>query len=325
MSKQPLGRMEKVDLRTYWVREDTDFTPWLAHEDNIALLGEAIGIDLEVQQQEAPVGPFRADILCRNTEDNSLVLIENQLERTDHSHLGQLLTYAAGLDTVTLIWVVQRFTEEHRAALDWLNRITEEGFHFFGIEVELWRIGDSAPAPRFSVVAKPNEWSRTVRDAATASGEQTEAGRLKSEFWAGLADYMEQQGSTLRPPRAKPWNWHSWGIGRSFFHLAALVNVRDKRNAVYLNLSGPDAEAHWQLLLDRKPEIESALGFPIEWEAGAKERKLIIRRDGDTANRALWPEQHRWLYETLQAFERVFKPLIRELDASDWSGAGGDE
>ena len=119
-----LERLERVpNLRGYWANEASDFTPWLASETNIELLSETIGFDLDVQQQEAAVGPFRADILCRDT-------------RTDHTHPGQLFTYAAGLDAVTVVWIAQRFNEEHRAALDWLNRITHEDFHFFGIEIE---------------------------------------------------------------------------------------------------------------------------------------------------------------------------------------------
>ena len=110
-----LGRLEKLDLRTYWKKEATDFTPWLAQDENIQLLSEITGIELEVQSQEAGVGPFSADILCKDTINDHFVLIENQLEKTDHTHLGQLLTYAAGLDAVTIIWIAQKFTEEHRA------------------------------------------------------------------------------------------------------------------------------------------------------------------------------------------------------------------
>src|SRR6476646_1010509 len=120
----PLGRLARVELRQAWISEPGDFTPWLAQPENIVLLSEAIGIELEVESQERSVGPFRADILCRDTTDRHFVLIENQLERTDHTHLGQLLTYAAGLDAVSIVWIAARFTEEHRAALDWLNRAT---------------------------------------------------------------------------------------------------------------------------------------------------------------------------------------------------------
>lgn len=157
-----LGRLERVALRDIWTTEAQDFTPRLAQPENLAVLSETLNMDLETVGQEESVGPFRADILCRNTLDYSWALIENQLERTDHSHLGQLLTYAAGLQTVTIVWVAATFTDEHRAALDWLNEITDERFRFFGLEVDLWRIGNSPTAPKFNIVAKPNEWTRSV-------------------------------------------------------------------------------------------------------------------------------------------------------------------
>ena len=143
----PLGRLERVDLRAVWVNEAGDFIPWLAQEENVELLGETLGLDLEVEAQEKNVGPFRADILCKDTATGAWVPIENQLERTDHSHLGQLLTYAAGLEAVTIVWVARAFTEEHRATLDWLNEISDERFNFFGLEVEVWRIGEFDARP----------------------------------------------------------------------------------------------------------------------------------------------------------------------------------
>src|SRR5256885_2050308 len=140
MNIRNLGRLQRVDLREVWLSESSGFTPWLAQQENMKLLGETIGIDLECEAQEKEVGPFRADILCKDTATDSWVLIENQLERTDHGHLGQLLTYAAGLEAVTIVWVAREFTDEHRAALDWLNEITGQKFNFFGLEIELWRI-----------------------------------------------------------------------------------------------------------------------------------------------------------------------------------------
>ena len=128
----------------------------------LEILGKEIGIDLEVEATEKHVGPFRADILCKDTINGNWVLIENQLEPTDHKHLGQLLTYATGLKAVTIIWIAERFTEEHRATLDWLNNITDETLNFFGIEVELWKIGDSPSAPRFRMVSKPNDWTKSI-------------------------------------------------------------------------------------------------------------------------------------------------------------------
>ena len=142
-----LGKLEVVDVRTVWSSESSDFTPWLAEPANIALLAEIVGLDLEVQSVEKPVGIFRADILCKELGSGTLVLIENQLERSDHGHLGQLLTYASGLDAATIIWITPKFCEDHRAAVDWLNRITDERINFFAVQVEIWSISGSLPAP----------------------------------------------------------------------------------------------------------------------------------------------------------------------------------
>ena len=154
MGTKTLGRLQKVELREAWTTESGDFTPWLAKEENLSLLGETIGIELELESQEKDVGPFRADILCKDTATDNWVLIENQLERTDHTHLGQLLTYAAGLNAVTIVWIAERFTAEHRAALDWLNEKTDEKINFFGLEIELWQIGDSPIAPKFNIISQ---------------------------------------------------------------------------------------------------------------------------------------------------------------------------
>jgi hypothetical protein len=186
MTQPPIGRLNRVDLRDIWASEATEFTPWLALPDNMAVLGEALGIDLELEAQEKAIGPFRADILCKDIGTDHWVLIENQLARTDHSHLGQLLTYASGLEAVTIVWIAAQFTEEHRATLDWLNKITDESFRFFGLEVELWRIEDSPAAPKFNIVSKPNNWSRSVAQAARAidDAELSETRITQREYWA---------------------------------------------------------------------------------------------------------------------------------------------
>lgn len=157
MLKQTLGRLERVETRLIWANEAMDFTPWLA--DNLQFLGDAIGVELQLEAQEKSVGLFRADILAKDVQANSWVLIENQLACTDHSHLGQLITYAAGLEAVTVVWIAKMFTDEHRAALDWLNTISDEGIKFFGVQVEVWSIGDSV-APKFNVVSRPNTWTK---------------------------------------------------------------------------------------------------------------------------------------------------------------------
>jgi hypothetical protein len=183
MSGSPpiLGHLEPVPLRTAWSREDHGFTPWLAEPANLDLLGATLGLKLERARTETRIGPFRADILCREVCEDRLVLIENQLERTDHGHLGQLITYMAGLDAATIVWIAAEFTEEHCAALDWLNIATDDRFRFFGLEVQVWRIGDSMKAPAFRIVSQPNEWARQARETARAveRGEMSELGQQR--------------------------------------------------------------------------------------------------------------------------------------------------
>ena len=155
------GRLEQVELRTVWVSEDSDFATWLARGDSLALLGEAIDMDLELEDTEGWVAPYPRGVVCRSRGGGGYVVVENQLEHTDQSHLGQMLTYAAELKAVTMVWVAAEFTQEDRNTLDWLNEITNHNIRFFGLEVELWRIGESPLAPKFYLVSKPSGWEES--------------------------------------------------------------------------------------------------------------------------------------------------------------------
>ena len=241
MKKIILGKIEKVDLRDIWDTEDKDFTPWLAQEGNISQLGDVIGIDLEVEAQEKNVGPFRADILARDTAANHYVLIENQLEITDHKHFGQIMTYAAGLDAFSVIWIAKQFTEEHRAAVDWLNRITDESINFFGIEIEVLKIGDSIAAPQFKVVAKPNNWTRSVKRAANEN-ELSETKIRQREYWTALKEYVSENGNPFKMQKPSPQHWSIIALGKSGFHLSLTVNSQKKTVAVSFEISTDRAD-----------------------------------------------------------------------------------
>jgi hypothetical protein len=180
-----LGRLRTVELREVWESEPYAFTPWLAQEENLQFLAETIGVaGLELIQTEHAVDIFSADIVARATDTGQTVLIENQIEQSDHRHLGQVLTYAAGLEAAIIIWIVRKFSEGHRAAIDWLNHITVQEFAFFGVEVEAVRIGDSDPAPRFNVVTRPNDWAREVK-AASKQADLTPQNLAHYAFWQG--------------------------------------------------------------------------------------------------------------------------------------------
>jgi hypothetical protein len=309
-----LGRIEKVELRSIWTNEGLHFTPWLAQEENLELLGEALGIDLELEAQEKDVGPFRADLLCKNTaEQNSWVVIENQLERTDHRHLGQLLTYAAGLGATTIVWVSSQLLEEHRAALDWMNRITVESVRFFGVEVELWRIGSSEPAPRFNVVCKPNDWASDVRRSADALDETpNRSQQLRLRYWSAFREYLQANKSRLRPQKPGQGFSYNFGIGTSRAHIAASLVTRENLIGVELSITAPDAKQLFKALEERRASIEHAIGSKLDWRElpDQKLSRVLLTCQADAFDEAGWPTQFAWLRQTLETFDLVFRPLV---------------
>jgi hypothetical protein len=313
-----LGRFNAVDLYDVWITEDRHFTPWLAEAKNLELLGEALGMELELEAQEKDVGPFRADLLCKNTaEEDSWVVIENQLEKTDHKHLGQLLTYGAGLHAKTVVWISARFRDEHRAAIDWLNRMANGSVRFFGIEIELWKIGESAAAPRFNVVSKPNDWEATVDNAkeAIAAEEGNRSQKLRLRYWAAFRDYLLEHQSTLRPQKPSQDHWYSFGIGTSRAHTSALLITRDNEIAVELRMHADDAKDIYRELYEKKDAIEAAIGEPLDWREmpDRKASRIVLFLSADGYNEESWPEQFAWLRAKLEAFDKVFRPLLARV------------
>ena len=317
-TKPPIGRLKLVPLRDAWESESGDFTPWLAQAQNIQILGSALDLDLDVEAQELNVGPFRADILCKNTVDQSLVLVENQLERTDHVHLGQLLTYAAGLEAVTIVWIARQFTEEHRATLDWLNESTDEKFNFFGVEVQLFQIGESPVAPHFSVISKPNDWSKTVSKEAKRI-ELTPTKQLQLSFWTKLREYGAQRGTVLKFQTPRPQNWITLSIGRSHFWMDATMSPHTGEISVQLIINTAAPKADFRQLFAQKEEIEVEAKEPFEWrEAPEKVQKRIeLRRRATPNNEATWPELFEWLLTKLELIHGVFGPRVKSLTLAD--------
>lgn len=318
-----LGRLEKVILRETWPTEAMDFTPWLAQEENLSLLGETLGIELELEAQEKNVGPFRADILCKDTLNGHWVLIENQIERTDHTHLGQLLTYAAGLKAVTIVWIAAEFTDEHRAALDWLNEATNEGINFFGLEIELWKIGNSLAAPKFNVVSQPNDWTETVRSSTRGLETQiiTETQAIQLEFWTALCEFMKENDPSIKTPKPSPSNFVNFPIGRSNFTVFALTNSFDRRLTAGLYLSGKDAKPHFYLLQEEKGAIEKEFGATLEWNEkpeGVESNIAISRYQFDINDRSCWPEFIGWVAKMVIRFNSVFRRRVKNLNAADY-------
>ena len=319
-TKLNLSKIEPIPLRDCWENEATDFTPWLAEDDNIALLADALGLtELEVKAQEEHVGPFRADILCKDPSTDKLVLIENQLEKTDHNHLGQILTYAAGLDAVTIIWIAEKFTEEHRAAIDWLNRITDKDFNFFGIEIQLIKIGDSdAVAPVFNIIAKPNGWSKDVRNSSqNTSDKPTKGQSVKYEFWSAFCEYMNNNPSKLFKTQSPSQDhWMNIAIGRSHFQISLLINTRENKATVQMYMTDDSDKIYFDALVKNREEAEKEIGSKLEWRRldGKKASTIdIYLMNCDFSNPTKQQEVFAWYKDYTERYIKYFKPIIKKL------------
>lgn len=312
MSK--LGQLIKEDPRTVWTREDRDFTPWLAgHLDE---LGDVLGMDLELVGRESSAGDFSIDILARDLGRDEFVVIENQLEQTDHSHLGQSITYAAAVDAGVVVWVCREFREEHRAALDWLNRGLGSTTEFFGVELQVLRIDDSKPAAYFRVVAAPS--NKSVR-RTSPSGDRapTEKGLRYQEFFQRLLDELREQHRFTKARAGQPQNWYTFSSGVPGFSYGASF-ARGGRLRVELYIDRGESDENFTAFLELRAEeaaIETVLG-ELEWEQLESRRscRIALYKDGAIEDpQDELDAHHEWLVKTLLAFREVFAPRISEL------------
>jgi Domain of unknown function (DUF4268) len=314
-----LGRLESVSLREAWPNEADDFTPWLAEHENLELLSQALDIPLTIEAVEKPVGAFAADILAKRPDTDQWVLIENQIAATDHRHLGQLLTYAAGLDARIIVWIAKEFRDEHRAAIDFLNRATTDDFSFFAAQIELYRIGASAYAPRFSLVAKPNDWSKRTKTAAQASDDGNQYHQLSREFWGSLIAAAKGRYPPLQNRSAYQGNWQTFETMRSgnprFGLNACFPWDRSLRVEVYIG--GSLAKAAFKQLIAKKTEIEAAFGQPLDWEElqGKQDSRISFYMPGNEKreNRERWGKQIEWLLVWAPKLANALRPFINAL------------
>jgi hypothetical protein len=226
------------------------------------------------------------------------------------------MTYAAGLEAVTIIWIAKKFTEEHRAALDWLNRVTDENLRFFGIELEVYKIGNSEPAPLFQLISKPNDWTKAIH-GGNRQGQLNDTQTFYREYWTAMKKYFEANGTKLKHQKPQPQHWMNFAIGKSYFNMCSVASVRDNFNRVELDLNGPDATNRF-LELKNKYEQESynEIDENIIWDIveGKQMSWIYIRQDADINDRTKWEEQFKWLMETLEKFDAFFRPKIKALN-----------
>lgn len=302
-----LSRLEEIkDLRMVWPHEALDFTPWLSQDDNISLLADAIGIDITVDETESSVGDFNVDIFASETGTDRKIIIENQLEDTNHDHLGKLITYASGKSADVIVWVVKHAREEHKAAIEWLNNHTDEKIGFFLCEIKLYRIGTSEPAVKFEVIEKPNNWTKEVKKNESISETQ----QRRYDYWVAFQDYAFQNAQFAKEfKRRKPSTdyWMNYSIGSSdcYITVTQLVNRSEISACLYI----PDNMELYESFLMNRESIDKAAGTPLNWceLPERKASKIIIERPAELSDQLKWQEQFDWLADVMVKIKKAFK------------------
>ena len=288
-TKYRLDQMQRVDLRTVWPHEALDFTRWLSEEPNLNLLGSAVGIELELIETESSVGSFNVDIFAQESGTGHKVIIENQLEETNHDHLGKVITYAAGKGAEVVIWVVSRARDEHRQAIEWLNQHTDSDFGFFLVEIELWSIGNSLPAPRFNVVEQPNEWTKALKLSEGLSDTE----RVKLSYWTKYREIAMNTPEFLKvfsPQKPSKDHWTTLSCGTSAYHMSLLIDTQHGR--VGIEFYVPDDKEIGRKAIENASRFEERLELKARPFDAKKASGLRLYKDGCKikGNENAWPD-----------------------------------
>ena len=309
--KKNLAKLQKIDLRDVWGIEP-DFTNWLAQKENLDLLGEEIGVDIKPIKTEANVGQFKVDILAEEESSGRKIIIENQLEDTNHDHLGKIITYASGYDAEIIIWVVRDVREEHQRAVEWLNEHTDEKTGYFLIKIELWQIGGSNPAPKFDVLVSPNEWAKAIK-ASPAGGELSDTKLQQLDFWTKFKGFVRAKDTRIRLQTPRPQHWYDVSMGSSEAHVALTINTRENLLGCEIYISRN--KELFKFLQERKEELEKEIGEQAEWVDAAVASRIKIKKEiPDLFSQSEAENYYVWLYEKTVQFQKVFGRYFREFN-----------
>jgi len=304
-----MARLDKLiqitDLREIWKHEARDFSKWLSIEENLNGLSDAVGINIVLGELESSVGSFSVDLFATEEGTGRNIIIENQLGDTDHDHLGKIITYAAWKSASFIIWIVKRARDEHRQAVEWLNQRTDKDVGFFLIEIELWKIGDSLPAPRFNVIEKPNDWAKAKKAAEGLSETQ----KLQLDFWLAFNEYAFNKAefsSGFSRRKAQPWAYYDLSIGSSEYHVCLVADTQKKRTGVGLYIR--DSKELYAQFLVQKEAIIDFIGVQLEWSEAKKSCRLITWNNGDIKKGpTTWNTFFDWFIETAIKFKKMAK------------------
>lgn len=305
-----LGKLKEVNIRKVWSHEQYDFSTWLAQDENIKELGDVLGLSLINIETEKFVGSYRCDILCKDEFTDKIVLIENQLEPTNHDHLGKIITYSSGLDASVIVWIVESARDEHASAIEWLNKHTDENISFFLIEVHAYQIGDSAPAPQFRIIEQPNDFVKSIKALAKeASFNETMSKRL--EFWTLFNDVIDERQRPFNKRKPTTDHWYSVAVGSSRCLIS--IELVNREHKIRISLSIPNDKALYDELYKNKEEIESKCIYKLVWDRldGKKASGVSSYIEGlDFDNQSNYQELMDRIIDVVIEFRKIFKDYI---------------
>lgn len=305
-----LGKLQEIDIRTVWAHEQYDFSSWLAKEENIKDLGDTLNLSLTDVETEKFVGSYRCDIICKDELTGKAVLIENQLEQTNHDHLGKIITYASGLDASVIVWIVSEARSEHASAIEWLNQNTSDDVAFFLVEVHAYKIGDSDPAPMFKIIEQPNDFVKTVK-SLSKKGELNESQTSRLEFWTQFNDVIEKKGKPFNIRKPSTDHWYSVAVGSSQCHIS--IDLVNKDHKIRVGLWIADNKDLFDEFFSHKDEIEHSVGEPLEWDRldGKKASVISLNIKGlDFKKQDNYPELMSTTIEKVLAIKKSFSQYI---------------
>lgn len=306
-----LGRLEEVDVRKLWRHEQYDFSNWLAKDENIELLNDVLGLTLVDIEKEVFVGSYRCDLVASDETTNQKIIIENQLESSNHDHLGKIVTYASGLDANVIVWIVKEAREEHRSAIEWLNNNTNKNINFFLIEIHAYRIGESLYAPKFEVVEKPNDFIKNAK-IQTGSGELNKSQSERLIFWTKFNEVLIGRGKPFNVRKATTDHWYDVAIGVSGAHVG--INLVNKEGCIVVELYINDDKELFDKLSDNKEQIESELGLTLDWQRlnDKKASRIMYRIPGlNFDDHSNYDELMNEIINKAQMFVNVFRKYVK--------------
>lgn len=311
MATMKLGKLQEVDIRKLWSHEQYDFSEWLSKSENLELLNEAIGLTLSEVEKEVYVGAYRCDLVGTDETTGDKVIIENQLEMSNHDHLGKIITYASGLDAKVVVWIVKEAREEHRSAIEWLNNNTPEKLSFFLIEIHAYQIGDSLCAPKFEVVEKPNGFIKNAKTQSSGSGDYNKSQGERIEFWTRFNEILVERGKPFNVRKATTDHWYDIAIGTSDAHVSLTLVNKDGYVGVEFYIR--DNKDLFDKLYAQKEEIENKLGLEPDWQRldGKKSSRVLYRISGlDFDNHSNYDSLMNEMIDKAVLFSNVFKKYV---------------